>query len=137
MPQSGKRKLIEERLGEDLEGFIEKRIASGEMIKSIAQKLGVDPGLIRYYRDKRRRKRQPILSSIRKTRPRRVRLKGGHVDICLCPSCQNECREREKSHGEGRCVIICSDFRGRLTEGVRNATQENDQSRDLARPQVR
>jgi len=119
MPQSGKRKLIEERLGEDLEGFIEKRIASGEMIKSIAQKLGVDPGLIRYYRDKRRRKRQPILSNMRETRSRRTRLKGGHVDICLCPSCQNECRERKKSHGEGRCVIICSDFEPKTKKGVK------------------
>lgn len=116
MPLAHKRKVIEKRLGEDLEGFIMRRIASGEPIKSVARKLGVDPALVRYYRNRRRK--QPILSSIRKSRARMARIKRGHVDICLCVWCQNECRERTRSHGEGRCVIICNNFRGRLTEKI-------------------
>lgn len=108
MPPTHKRRAIEERLGEDLDGFIMRSIASGKPIRSIARKLGLAPPAVRYYRNRGRK--QPVLSSVRRSRARMARIERGHVDICLCPWCRNECRGRTRSHGKGRCVIVCSNF---------------------------
>lgn len=127
MPQTRKRKLIEEKLGESLESFLTKRFSARQAVRSIAREIGADPATVRYYRDKYGipsklywKKKLRSGPAIYKKKTRKVlntRLRGKHVDICLCPLCSVNCRERKKSHKLGRCVIICNNFRGRLRNG--------------------
>lgn len=87
-----KRSLIEARLGESLESFLTRRMAAKQGVTNIAREIGVDPATVRYYIKK-------------------FKLKGTHIDICLCTLCASECDEKERTHKLGRCVIICVNFR--------------------------
>lgn len=128
MSQSRKRRLIEEGLGESLESFLTRRFSAKGKVRCIAKEIGVDPATVRYYRDKYeiisklywkdKLGSGPAIYRKEEARPLNTRLKGKHMDVCLCRLCGDGCREREGVHGEGRCVVICSDFERRLREKV-------------------
>ena len=111
-----KRKLIEARLGESLESFLIRRIAAGQKLTSIARELGLDRATIRYYIKKydipyRADKLRQLLSPYAKdTKVPKLRLKGEHVDVCLCPLCGRGCGRKETIHEDGRCVFFCVNF---------------------------
>ena len=116
-----KRKLIEARLGESLESFLTKRIAAGQGLTSIARELDLDPATIRYYIKKYNiphgagRPRQPLSPYTKDTKAPKPRLKGEHVDVCLCPLCGKDCEEKERTHKVGRCVLFCASFSRKAT----------------------
>ena len=89
-----KRRLIEAKLGESLESFLTRRVAAKRGATSIAREIGVDPATVRYYIKK-------------------FKLKGEHIDLCLCGLCASECEEKERTHKLGRCVVVCVNFRGK------------------------
>jgi len=89
-----KRSLIEAKLGESLECFLRKRIVEKQGTASIAREIGVDPATVRYY-------------------VKKFKLKGEHIDRCLCALCTSDCGEKERTHKLGRCVIACVNFRGK------------------------
>ena len=111
-----KRKLIETRLGESLESFLTKRIAAGQRLTSIARELDLDPTTIRYYIKKYNipyqvgKSRQPLSPYTKNTKAPKLRLKGEHIDICLCPLCGQNCEKKERIHKAGRCVFFCANF---------------------------
>ncbi len=115
-----KRKLIEARLGESLESFLTKRIAAGQGPTNIARELDLDPATIRYYLKKHNipyragKPRQPLLPYTKDTKAPKLRLKGEHVDVCLCPLCGKDCEEKERTHKLGRCVLFCASFSGKV-----------------------
>ena len=49
------------------------------------------------------------------TKAPKLRLKGEHVDVCLCPLCGKDCEEKERIHKVGRCVLFCANFSGKAT----------------------
>lgn len=116
-----KRKLIEARLGESLESFLTKRIAAGQELTSIARELGLDRATIRYYIKKHNiphgtgKPKQPVSPYTKDTKAPKLRLKGKHVDVCLCPLCGKDCEQKERIHKVGRCVLFCADFSGKVT----------------------
>ena len=111
-----KRKLIEARLGESLESFLTKRIAAGLGLTNIARELDLDPATIRYYLKKHHilyqagKPRQPLSPHTKDTKAPKLRLKGEHVDVCLCPLCGKNCEAEERIHQVGRCVLFCANF---------------------------
>ena len=111
-----KRKLIEARLGQSLESFLTKRIAAGQALTNIARELDLDPASIRYYLKKynipRRagKPRQSLSPHTKDTKVPMLRLKGEHVDVCLCPLCGKDCEREERIHEDGRCVLFCANF---------------------------
>lgn len=123
-----KRRLIEEKLGESLESFLTRRFSAKETVRGIAREIGVDPATVRYYRDKygipsklywKEKLGSGPVTYKKETKILNTRLRGKHVDICLCRLCQNECREREGIHREGRCVVICRDFIVKTKKGTK------------------
>ncbi|MBA7675447.1 hypothetical protein ES703_83682 [subsurface metagenome] len=111
-----KRKLIEARLSQSLESFLTKRIAAGQALKNIARELDLDPATIRYYLKKYKiphglgKPRQPLSPYTKDTKAPKLRLKGEHVDVCLCPLCGKNCEAEERIHQVGRCVLFCANF---------------------------
>ncbi len=89
-----KRSLVEAKLDESLESFLTRRIAEGKGTTIIAREIGVDPATVRYYIKK-------------------FKLKGKHVNRCLCALCTSECDDKEITHKLGRCVFACVNFRER------------------------
>jgi len=124
MPAAHKRKLIEANLGESLEVFLSKRIAAGQDVRSIARELDLDPGTIRYYVRKHKiprpqaQTRESVSLHARDTKPLRLLLKGEHVDVCCCPLCESDCREKLTIHRERRCVLSCLSFTRKTTENA-------------------
>ncbi len=92
-----KRALIEAKLGESLESFLKRRLAAKRGTTSIAREIGVDAATVRYYIKK-------------------FKIKGEHIDRCLCTLCSSDCGEKERTHTLGRCVITCVNFRGKPGE---------------------
>ena len=92
-----KRVLIEAKLGESLGSFLARRLAAKRGTTSIAREIGVDPATVRYYIKK-------------------FKLKGEHIDLCLCARCTSDCVEKERTHRLGRCAIVCVNFRGKPSE---------------------
>ncbi len=92
-----KRSLIEAKLGESLESFLTRRVAAKRGTTTIAREIGVDAATVRYYIKK-------------------FKLKGEHIDCCLCALCTSECDDKEITHKLGRCVFACVNFRGRPSE---------------------
>ena len=81
-----KRSLIEARLGESLESFLTRRMAAKQGVTSIAREIGVDPATVRYYIKK-------------------FKLKGTHIDICLCTLCASECDEKGRHFPKGEIAV--------------------------------
>jgi len=92
-----KRALIEAKLGESLESFLTRKLAAKRRTTSIAREIGVDAATVRYYIKK-------------------FKIKGEHINRCLCALCTSECDEKEITHKLGRCVIACVNFRGKPSE---------------------
>ena len=119
-----KRKLIEARLGESLESFLTKRIAAGQGLTSIARELDLDRATIRYYLKKHNiphsagKPRQRLSPYTKDTKAPKLRLKGEHVDVCLCPLCGKNCEAEERIHEVGRCVLFCANFSRKVTEKI-------------------
>ncbi len=113
---SPKRRLIEARLGESLESFLTKRIAAGQKLTSIARELDLDRATIRYYIKKYNiahgagKPRQRLLPYTKDAKAPKLRLKGEHVDVCICPLCAKDCEKKERIHKVGRCVFFCASF---------------------------
>ncbi len=111
-----KRKLIETRLGESLESFLTKRIAAGQGPTSIGRELGLDHSTISYWIKKHNipyqvgKPRQPLSPHTKDIKAPKLRLKGEHVDACLCLLCGKNCEEKERIHQVGRCVLFCASF---------------------------
>jgi len=57
----------------------------------------------------------PGLNLDRATITPELRLKGEHVDVCLCALCGNDCKKKERIHKLGRCVLFCTNFSGKET----------------------
>jgi len=116
-----KRKLVEAKLGESLESFLTKRIAAGQELTSIARELDLAPATIRYYLKKYNiphgagKPRQSLSLDTKDTEAPKLRLKGEHVDVCLCPLCGNDCKKKEIIHRAGRCILFCASFTGKAT----------------------
>ncbi len=119
-----KRKLIEARLGQSLESFLTKRIAAGHRLANIARELDLDRATIRYYLKKYNiphgagKPRQPLSPHTKDTKAPKSRLKGEHVDVCLCPLCGKNCEAEERIHQVGRCVLFCANFSRKVTEKI-------------------
>lgn len=94
---SHKRSLIEAKLGESLESFLTRRLAAKRGTGSIAREIGVDPATVRYYIKK-------------------FKLKGEHIDRCLCILCTSKCDDKERTHKLRRCVVFCVNFKGKRSE---------------------
>jgi len=92
-----KRSLIEDKLGESLESSLTRKLAAKRGTTTIAREIGVDAATVRYYIKK-------------------FKLKGEHINRCLCALCTSECDEKERTHRLGRCVIACVNFRGKPSE---------------------
>ena len=92
-----KRALIEAKLGESLESFLTRELAAKRGTTSIAREIGVDAATVRYYIKK-------------------FKIKGEHINLCLCARCTSECDEKERTHKLGRCVIACVNFRAKPSE---------------------
>ncbi len=111
-----KRRLIEARLGESLESFLTKRIVAGQRLTNIARELDLDHATIRYYLKKYNipysagKPRQRLSPYTKDTKAPKLRLKGEHVDVCLCPLCGRDCEAKERIHQVGRCVLFCANF---------------------------
>ncbi len=116
-----KRKLIEARLGQSLESFLTKRIAAEQRLTNIARELDLDPATIRYYLKKYNihyqagKPRQPLSLYTKDPKAPKLRLKGEHVDVCLCPLCGKDCEAEERIHQDGRCVFFCVNFSRKAT----------------------
>jgi len=116
-----KRRLIEARLGESLESFLTKRIAAGQKLTSIARELDLDRATIRYYIKKYNipysvgKPRQPLSPYTKDTKAPKLRLKGEHVDVCLCSLCGKDCEQKERIHKVVRCVLFCVNFSRKAT----------------------
>jgi len=89
-----KRSLVEAKLGEPLKSFLTRKLAAKRGTTTIAREIGVDAATVRYYIKK-------------------FKLKGEHIDRCLCALCTSDCGEKERTHKLGRCVIACVNFRGK------------------------
>lgn len=119
-----RQKVIEARLGESVESFLTRRIAAGQRMISIAQELGLDHSIIRYWIKKYNipyPPGKPGLLGLRfspdgkDTEAPKLRLKGEHVDICLCRLCRGGCGRKETIHEDGRCVFLCVSFSRKAT----------------------
>lgn len=114
-------KIIEARLGESLESFLTKRIAAGQRMTSIGRELDLDHSIIRYWIKKYNIPYSPGKPRLRfspdgnDTEAPKLRLKGEHVDACLCSLCGRGCGRKETIHEDGRCVLFCADFSRKAT----------------------
>ena len=118
-----RQKLIEDRLGESLESFLTKKIAAGQRMTSIGRELDLDHSTIRYWIKKYNIPYSPGKPGLRfspdrkDTEAPKLRLKGEHVDVCLCPLCGRGCGRKEAIHEDGRCVFLCVSFSRKATAG--------------------
>ncbi len=119
-----KRRLIEARLDESLESFLTRRIVAGQGPTSIGRELDLDRSTIHYWIKKydipyqAGKPRQPLSPYSKDTKTPKLRLKGEHVDVCLCPLCGKNCEEKERIHEDGRCVFFCVNFSRKVTEKI-------------------
>ena len=116
-----RQKVIEDRLGESVESFLTKKIAAGQRMTSIGRELDLDHSTIRYYLKKHNipypagKPRQPLSPYRKDPKAPKLRLKGEHVDVCLCLLCGKNCEEKERIHQVGRCVLFCANFSRKVT----------------------
>lgn len=114
-----RQKVIEDRLGESVESFLTRRIAAGQGPTSIGRELNLDHSTIRYWIKKYNIPCPPGKPGLlglhfspdgKDTEAPKLRLKGEHVDACLCPLCGGGCGRKEAIHEDGRCVLFCASF---------------------------
>jgi len=117
MPASGKRKQIEGELGEAIQVFIRRRLREGRGLSEIGREIGIDRKTVKYYVEKY----DIVYPSVFVGLPRQKlakdqRLLNGHAQGCICTLCSAKgCKDKATRHKEGRCVLVCLDFQGRLT----------------------
>jgi len=117
MPVSGKRKQIEGKLGEPIQAFIGRRLREGRSLSEIGREIGIDRKTVKYYVDKYNIVYFPELIGLpREELPKGQRFLDGHAQGCVCILCSaKDCKDKIMRHKEGRCVLICLAFQGKLT----------------------
>ena len=80
----------------------------------MARELGVDRKTIRYYIRKWQLPYDPK-AAVQKRR-KKAELERNHLEVCICPICRHKfCQEAMESHHQGRCVMWCYAFEGKIT----------------------